>query len=186
MRNSILFCFTVLTIISCKNESDEILFNPKHYDFLKNEFTGTTKSYNSEGLISSSVELTEEDFGISANTCYLMESIELNSEDQATFYYNNELRDSLIIVNYEENGSIIKFRRINDTDPIPLSLNFTKKESNILLNCYGLKFVLNGNIYKAFTFDEMSNENLQKIIDYQEGNDTIYIRQLNTVFKQYF
>lgn len=186
MRNLILFCFVVLTITSCKKENIEIPFNPKKYDFLKNEFIGSTKSYNSNGLISSNVELTQEDFGIFTNTCYLMERIEFNSENQATFYYINEFKDSLINVNYEENVSEIKFERKTDTDPIPTKLSFTKRDSSILGNCYGIKFVLNGNISNGIVFDEMTNEYLQRLVDYMKANDTIYIRQLNVVFKQKF
>jgi len=183
MKRLILLFLTILIMMSCKKEKEEMLFSPLNYKFLKNEFVGGGKSYNSEGLISDNVAFNEDLFYMYSNTCYFMNDIEINSDTLATFHFVDK-DDSISIVKYLQDGTDITFKRTIETDPIPSSLHFTENERNIKARCTGIRFVLNESLSSYLFFGEMSPEYLQTLKDYLKGNEKIYVQQFNVIYER--
>ncbi len=75
MKHLILLFLAIFILLSCKKEKEETPFIPKNYKFLKNEFVGVAKSYNSDGLISDKVEFNEDLFYMYSNVSYFMTDI---------------------------------------------------------------------------------------------------------------
>lgn len=106
---------------SCKKEKDENPFIPQTYEFLKNEFVGNTKLYNSDGLINENVEFDQELLSMYSQYNYFMDEIELISDTLATFHFKDR-KDSISTVKYYESDVDVTFNRIIETDAIPSSV----------------------------------------------------------------
>ena len=183
MKQLILLFLTILIMLSCKKEKEETPFIPQNYKFLKNEFVGAAKSYNSGGLISDNVEFNEDLFYMYSNVSYFMTDININSDSLATFHFADR-QDSISTVKYLQSGSDITFKRITETDPIPTSLNFVDNESNLKATCTGVRFVLNESLSSYLYFGEMSPEYLQTLKNYLKVNEKIYVQQFNVIYER--
>lgn len=75
MKHLILLILTILILTNCKEEKNEIPLISQNYKFLKNDFVGVAKSYNSDGIISDNVKFDEDLFYMFSNVCYFMNSI---------------------------------------------------------------------------------------------------------------
>ena len=183
MNRLILLFITIIIIVSCRKEKEEIPFNPQSYKFLKNEFVGVAKSYNSDGLISDNVEFNEDLFYMYPNDCYFMNEIEINSDTLATFRFVDR-EDSILIVKYFQNGSDITFKQIKVTDPDQSRLHFVKNESIIKAKCTGVRLVLNESLSSFLFFGEMSTEYLQTLMANLKVNEKIYVQQFNVIYER--
>lgn len=183
MKQLILLFLTILIMLSCKKEKGETPFIPQNYKFLKNEFVGAAKSYNSGGLISDNVEFNEDLFYMYSNVSYFMTDININSDSLATFHFADR-QDSISTVKYLQSGTDITFNRITETDPIPTSLNFVDNESNLKATCTGVRFVLNESLSSYLYFGEMSSEYLQTLKNYLKVNEKIYVQQFNVIYER--
>jgi hypothetical protein len=183
MKRIIIFFAAIVIAVSCSKEKEEMVFSPRNYTFLKNEFIGEARSYNSKGLFNSNVDFKKDFFYMSSNTCVFMKDIELSSESLATFYFNDR-EDSVLTVNYIQDGRDITFNRIIETDPIPATIHFIESENKIETVCTEIKFEFEGSEHSNLKIGELSQEQLQKIIDYLQANDTIYVQQFNVTYER--
>ena len=183
MKRLILLFLTIFIMLSCKKAKEETSFIPQNYKFLKNEFVGVAKSYNSDGLISDNVEFNEDLFYMYSNVSYFMTAIDIKSDSLATFHFADR-QDSISIVKYLQSGTDITFKRITETDPIPTSLNFVDNESNLKAKCTGVRFVLNESLSNYLYFGAMSSEYLQTLINHLKVNEKIYVQQFNVIYER--
>lgn len=183
MKRLILLFLTILIMLSCKKEKEEIPFVPQNYKFLKNEFVGVAKSYNSDGLISDNVEFNQDLFYMYSNECYFMNDIEFNSDTLATFHFVDR-EDSILMVKYFQNGTDITFKQIEVTDPDQSRLHFVKNESIIIAKCTGVRLFLNESLSTYIFYGEMSTEYLQTLMAYLKVNEKIYVQQFNVIYEQ--
>ena len=183
MKRLILLFLTIFIMLSCKKEKEETPFIPQNYKFLKNEFVGVAKSYNSVGLISDNVEFNEDLFYMYSNECYFMNEIVFNSDTLATFNFVDR-EDSILIVKYFQNGTDITFKQIKVTDPDQSRLNFVKNESIIKAKCTGVRLFLNESLSTFIFYGEMSTEYLQTLKNSLKVNEKIYVQQLDVIYER--
>ena len=181
MKRLILLFLTILIMWSCKKEKEEIPFISQNYKFLKNEFVGVAKSYNSNGLISDNVEFNEDLFYMFSNDCYFMNDIVFNSDTLATFHFVDR-ENSTLIVKYFQNGSDITFKQIKVTDPDQSRLHFVKNEDIIKAKCTGVRMFLNESLSTYIFYGEMSSEYLQTLMANLKVNEKIYVQQFNIIY----
>jgi hypothetical protein len=182
MKKLSLLFLTVIIMTSCKKEKDEIPFIPQTYEFLKNEFVGNTKSYNSDGLINDNVEFDQDFLNMYSQSSYFMDEIEFISDTLATFHFNDR-EDSISTVRYNESDADITFNRITETDAIPSSVLFLKSENNLKATCTGIRFILNQSLHTYLFFGDMTSEYLQTVQNSLNEGEKIYIQQFSVVYK---
>lgn len=183
MKRLILLFFTILITLSCKKEKEEIPFIPQNYKFLKNEFVGDAKSYNSAGMISDKVEFNEDLFFMYANKCYFMNDIEFNSDTLATFHFADR-EDSILLVKYFKNESDITFKQIKVTDPDQSRLHFVEDGNIMKAKCTGVRLFLNESLSTYIFYGEMTTEYLQTLKAYLKVNEKIYVQPFNVIYEQ--
>lgn len=181
MKNLILSFIAVLSMTSCIKEEDKMPFVTQTYGFIKNEFIGYAKSYNSDSLISDTVGFDADLLFMHSTVCYFMDSIELFSDSLATFRFDNR-EDSILTVKYDERNSNITFNRINETDNVPSTLYFIKNLDSMKATCTGIRFVLNQSLHTFLFFGELTSENLQSVQRSLNEGEIIYIQQFDAIY----
>ncbi len=178
MKRIILLIPILIFIISCNKENEEIPFVPANYEFSKNSFVGKTKSYNSQGLISSEIEFNEDFFQLFQGNCYLMKNLKFISDNELVLFFEDGREDSVIQMNYIKEVNNIILKRISENGSVPEKILFYDYENKIQVPCTGVKLVLKQSVSNGIIFGEYTSEQFQQLIDYLQEGEMIYLNQM--------